>query len=449
VRTSTLRPLVTGLLGDPPPVRVALWDGTTIGPDTAPGTIVVRSPDALRRMLWSPGELGLARAYVAGDLDVEGDLYRVLMALRSLPHLGMREGLRATPAVAVAARRLGGLRPPLPMPPEEARPRGRRHSKRRDATAVSHHYDAGNDFYRLVLGPSLTYSCAYYSEPDLDLATAQGAKHELVCRKLGLHQHPGQRLLDIGCGWGSFAMHAARHHGARVVGVTISEQQAGLARRRVQEAGLADLVEVRLQDYRDVVGERFDAVSSVGMFEHVGVERMGEYFQRVRQLLSPHGRFLNHAISSVGSSRLPRRSFVYRYVFPDGELIDVGQIVLAMEDAGFEVRDVESLREHYARTLRAWVANLEAGWESAVELVGAPRARVWRLYMAGSVIGFEDGGNGLHQVLGVVPDRSGSSAMPATRDEWQVPAGAYRTPTSSRTSSTGATIPVTNAPNSA
>jgi cyclopropane-fatty-acyl-phospholipid synthase len=444
-----MRPLVHALLGDPLPVRVTFWDGAELGPPGAPGPIVVRSPAALRRILWAPGEVGLARAYVAGEIDVEGDVYATLAALRRPGRLDVRHGLRAAPAAIAAARRLGALGRPPPAPPEEAHPRGRRHSKRRDATSVTHHYDVGNEFYRLVLGPSLTYSCAYYADPDLDLTSAQAAKHELICRKLGLHERPDQRLLDIGCGWGTLAIHAARHHGARVVGVTISGQQAAAARQRVAEAGLEGRVEIRLQDYRDVVGERFDAVSSVGMFEHVGAERMGEYFTVVRKLLGPHGRFLNHAISSVGDSRLPSRSFVYRYVFPDGELIDVGQVVLAMEAAGFEVRDVESLREHYARTLRAWVANLEAAWERAVEVVGPARARIWRLYMAGSAIGFEDGGNGLHHVLGVVPDEEGRVEMPATRDELRPPATAYRTPTSSRTSSTDATMPVVNAPNSA
>lgn len=449
MRSTALRPLVYALLGDPPPVRVAFWDGGALGPPDAPGTIVVRSPDALRRMMWAPGEVGLSRAYVAGDLDVEGDIYAAISALRTIGRVDVRNGLRATPAAIGAARALGVLGPPLPPPPEEARPRGRKHSKRRDATAVTHHYDVGNEFYRLVLGPSLTYSCAYYAEDDVDLTAAQSAKHELICRKLGLHDRTDQRLLDIGCGWGTLAIHAAAHHGARVVGVTISDQQAALARERVEAAGLSDRVEIRLQDYRDLVGERFDAVSSVGMFEHVGTERMAEYFRVVRRVLGPHGRFLNHAISSVGGSRLPSHSFIYRYVFPDGELVDVGQIVLAMQTAGFEVRDVESLREHYARTLRAWVANLEAGWERAVEVVGPARARIWRLYMAGSAIGFEDGGNGLHQVLGVLPDARGGVAMPATREEFRPPAAAYRTPISSSTSSTAATMPAVKGPNSA
>jgi cyclopropane-fatty-acyl-phospholipid synthase len=286
---------------------------------------------------------------------------------------------------------------------------------------VRHHYDVGNEFYEIVLGPAMTYSCARFAGPGTTLVEAQADKHELICRKLGLHEQPGRSLLDVGCGWGSLALHAARHHQARVVGVTISREQAQRARERVRDAGLADRVEIRLQDYRDLGGERFDAIASVGMFEHVGSEQMRRYFEVLHGLLVPRGRLLNHAISSVGGSRLAGRSFVHRYVFPDGELIDVGEAVLAMERAGFQVRDVESLREHYARTLRCWVANLEAGWDRAVELVGANRARVWLLYMAASALHFEDGGIDVHQVLGVVPTTEGDSGMPATRDGWATP----------------------------
>ncbi len=417
----TLRPLLVALLGPEPAVRVELWDGSAFGPQDPPGTITVRAPEALRRMLWAPGELGLARAYVAGDLDVEGDILRVLSVLRDSPArtTGPSATLRSLAQVARSAMLTDAIGRPLPPPPEEARQRGWRHSKARDAQAISHHYDVGNEFYEIVLGPAMTYSCARFARPDVDLAAAQADKHELICRKLGLHERPGQRLLDVGCGWGSMAMHAARHHGARVVGITISKEQAAYARRRVDDAGLADSVEIRLQDYRDLGGERFDAISSIGMFEHVGKARMTEYFGTLRGLVGEQGRLLNHAISSVEGSRLPRRSFTYRYVFPDGELLDVADVCGAMERAGFEVRDVESLREHYAQTLQAWVANLEAGWERAVELVGAGRARVWRLYMAGSAVGFTDGGIGLHQVLGVVPTPHGDSGMPRTRDGWR------------------------------
>jgi cyclopropane-fatty-acyl-phospholipid synthase len=264
----------------------------------------------------------------------------------------------------------------------------------------------------------MTYSCARFNQESTSLEDAQAAKHEMICRKLGLHTRRELRLLDVGCGWGSMAIHAAEHHGASVVGVTISRAQAELARKRVADAGLTDRVEIRLQDYRDVRGETFDAISSIGMFEHVGAKRIGTYFETLRGLLGPKGRLLNHAISSVGGSNMGRRSFIGRYVFPDGELIDVGDVVLAMERSGFEVRDVESLREHYARTLRSWVANLEAAWDQALAEVGPARARIWRLYMAGSALSFDQGLVAIHQVLGVAADSDGTSGMPATRDDW-------------------------------
>ncbi len=414
---ATVAPLVHALLGEEPPVRIELWDGSGLG-DEVVGTIRLRSPDALRRIAWAPGELGLARAYVSGDLDVDGEIVPMLEVLARRVPSEARLGMSGVAKAARAALRAGAIGRPLPAPPEECQARGRLHSKSRDAQAVRHHYDVGNDFYEIVLGPAMTYSCAYFDRDDATLAEAQAAKHDLVCRKLGLPELTGARLLDVGCGWGSLAMHAAAHHGATAVGITISPEQAERARARVAEAGLEDRVEIRLQDYRDVAGESFDAISSIGMFEHVGKERMAAYFTTLHGLLRPGGRLLNHAISSVEGSRLHGRSFIGRYVFPDAELLDVGDTVLAMEKAGFEVRDVHSLREHYARTLRAWVANLEAGWDRAVELVGEGRARVWRLYMAASAVGFEDGGISIHQVLGVVPTSAGASGMPLTRDGW-------------------------------
>jgi cyclopropane-fatty-acyl-phospholipid synthase len=321
-----------------------------------------------------------------------------------------------------AARRTGAIGLPLAPPAEEARPRGWRHSLGRDRQAISHHYDVGNEFYDLVLGESMTYSCARFARADMTLVEAQTSKHDLIARKLGLHHRPGQRLLDVGCGWGSMAIHAATHYGAQVTGVTISREQADRARRRVEAAGVADRVEIRLQDYRELAGGdgggRFDAISSIGMFEHVGRARMAEYFSILHSLLVPTGRLMNHAISMVGSEQFSSRTFIGRYVFPDGEVLDVGEVVRAMQQAGLEVRDVESLREHYAETLRHWVRNLESNWDEAVTLVGEARARIWRLYMAGSSIGFEDGGLGLHQVLGVRATESGISAMPRTRDGW-------------------------------
>ena len=414
----TLAPLVSALVGPSVPVRIAFWDGSSLGPEDGVGSLEVRSPDALRRMLWSPGELGVARAFVAGDIAVEGNLYALLRTLHGAAPDLRSVGWRTLPALLAAARRLGVVGAPLAPPPEECRPAGRLHSPGRDAEVISHHYDVGNDFYRLVLGDRMTYSCARFTTATATLEEAQDAKHELICRKLGLDRAPGARLLDVGCGWGSMAIHAARHHGAEVVGVALSAEQVARARERVAEAGLADRVEIRLQDYRQLRGERFDAISSIGMFEHVGANSMARYFETLRSLLGPRGRLLNHAISSIGGSALGGRSFIGRYVFPDGELLDVGEVVLAMERAGFEVRDVESLREHYSRTLHAWVGNLQHHWDEAVALVGPARARIWLLYMAASANGFDDGGLAIHQVLGVVADVDGSSGMPPTRSGW-------------------------------
>ena len=406
-----LAKLVSSFLGPDPPVRVEAYDGSRAGPADAAATLVVRSPDALRRIVTAPGELGMARAYVSGDLDVEGDIYTALELRRSA-----RSGYLGPGQLAGLARVLGlrGLRP-VPRPAEEARLHGRRHTRARDAAAVSHHYDVGNDFYRIVLGPSLTYSCAVFRSESDTLEEAQEAKYALVARKLALA--PGMRLLDIGCGWGGMVLYAARAHGVEAVGVTLSREQATLAFQRVVEADLTTQVDIRIEDYRDVGDGPYDSISSIGMFEHVGESRLAEYFRRLYSLLAPGGRLLNHGISRPPqeSGRFARSGFIHRYVFPDGELHEVGRVVSVIQEAGFEVRHVESLREHYARTLRCWVANLEAQWERAVELVGPARARVWRLYMAASAVNFEDNRNQIHQVLAVVAD-GGRSSFPLRPD---------------------------------
>lgn len=410
---SALAPLLHQLLGPAARVHVRFWDGSTFGPDDASARIEVRSPLALRRIVRSPGELGLGRAYVAGELDIAGDVYAVLGLRDFRPDL--RLGARDRLAAVRSAARVGALFGRTPPVAAEAKLRGRRHTRRRDAAAISHHYDVSNDFYEIVLGPSMTYSCAYFSSPDQSLEEAQRDKYELICRKLRLR--PGERVLDVGCGWGSYAIHAAQSYGANVVGVTLSRPQADLAAKRAAEAGVADRVEIRVQDERDVNDGPYDAIASVGMFEHVGAERLAEYFSHLHALLRPGGRLLNHGISRPPGekrARFAKRSFIEHFVFPDGELHEAGSVVSTMQEAGFEVRDVESLREHYALTLRNWVRNLEAGREEAIAHAGEQRYRVWRLYMAGSALNFEAGRTQVHQILGVRAE-DGVSGVPLRR----------------------------------
>ncbi|MGF1429183.1 class I SAM-dependent methyltransferase [Kitasatospora sp. LaBMicrA B282] len=427
------------LLGTGLPFRLRAWDGSEAGTPGAP-VLVLRNRRALRRLLWAPGELGLVRAFVAGDLDIGPgeDLYAVLTEaahfverpeLREV-RLGLGEltGPAGRRAVAVLAR-AGALGPQPALPPEEARPAGRVHSRARDRAAISHHYDVGNDFYRLVLGASMVYSCAYWTPASRSLEDAQAAKLELICRKLALR--PGMRLLDVGCGWGSLALHAAEHHGVTAVGVSISAEQVALARERVAAAGLADRVEIRLQDYREIPDGPYDAVSSVGMAEHVGSEQYRLYARGLYELLAPGGRLLNHQIArrpTAPGEAYRTSPFMDRYVFPDGELAPVGSTVALLEEAGFEVRDLESLREHYALTLRAWVANLEAAWPQAVRLVGRGRARVWRLYMAACALAFEENRIGVNQVLAVRTTPHGDSRLPATREQWLLRGGPQAAP---------------------
>jgi cyclopropane-fatty-acyl-phospholipid synthase len=426
--------LAERLLGVPLPVRIRAWDGSEAGPPGAP-VLRIRHRRALRRILWRPGELGLARAWVAGELDTDGELYELLGQLagflwekggRAESSPGVLARLR-DPGVRAAALELialGGLLPPPAPPREETRQRvGARHTRGRDRKAISHHYDVGNDFYELVLGPSMVYSCAYW-EPESPgtaptLEGAQHAKLDLICRKLALR--PGQRLLDVGCGWGSLVLHAAREYSVRAVGITLSQEQATFARKRVAEQGMTDRVEIRVQDYREVEDGPYEAIASIGMAEHVGKARYREYAEGLFGLLRPGGRLLNHQIARrplPDESAYQVDDFIDAYVFPDGELAPVAQTIGVLEDAGFEVRDVESLREHYALTLRAWVANLESGFRQAARLASAGRARVWRLYMAASALSFEHNRIGVNQVLAVRTPGSGNSGFPLRTREW-------------------------------
>ncbi|WNI31442.1 cyclopropane-fatty-acyl-phospholipid synthase family protein [Streptomyces sp. ITFR-6] len=425
-----LAALAQELLGEPLPVRIRAWDGSESGPPEAPA-LVFRSRRALRRLLWKPGELGLARAWVAGEIDIEGDLYETLDLVAGLiweRGIDAKDSIHPVrdPKVRAAAKgllQLAGPWPPPPPPPEEVRRRtGALHTKRRDKEAISHHYDVGNDFYELVLGPSMVYSCAYWEDGGT-LEDAQRDKLDLVCRKLALKE--GDRLLDVGCGWGSMAIHAAREYGARVTGVTLSTEQAAFARKRIAEEGLTDRIEIRVQDYRDVRDGPYDAISSIGMAEHVGAVRYREYADDVYALLKPGGRLLNHQIArrpEKDESAYRVDEFIDAYVFPDGELAPLGRTVATLEEAGFEARDVESLREHYALTLRRWVANLEKEWPRAVKMTSPGRARVWRLYMAASALSFEHNKIGVNQILAVRSTEGGAARMPLRARDWKASA---------------------------
>jgi cyclopropane-fatty-acyl-phospholipid synthase len=410
------------IAGPGAPVEFQAYDGSSAGVIGSPIKLTIRSPVAVSYLAQAPGALGLARAYVSGHLDLEGNMFTALSRLSKAQdsQVSLSERIKLLQA-------LGGpkvLVPRIAPPPQEVQPNrrrltiGRMHSKRRDASSISHHYDVSNRFYEWVLGPTMAYTCACYPTENATLEEAQAYKFDLVARKIALK--PGMRLLDVGCGWGGMVMHAAREHGAYAVGVTLSTRQAEWAREAVREAGLADRVDIRVQDYRDVADAPFDAISSIGMFEHVGVARLDEYFQRLFSLLRPGGRLLNHGIAKRPGPRaaFAHRGFIDRYVFPDGELHEVGSVVTRVQRAGFEARNVEGLREHYAQTLRHWVANLEAHWDDAVRLVGPGRARVWRLYMAASACNFEAERNQIHQVLAVRNEPDGRSHMPL-RPDWE------------------------------
>jgi cyclopropane-fatty-acyl-phospholipid synthase len=412
--TAPLAEVFARVVGPGAPVAFEAYDGSSAGPADARVRIDVRSPMAVSYLLTSPGDLGLARAYISGALDLHGDVYEALRLLSAeVGDLTWGERLDVL-------RTLGpGYIRRVPLPREESVPAwrlGLRHSKGRDSSAISHHYDVSNRFYEWVLGPSMAYTCAVYPTADATLEQAQEEKFDLVCRKLELQ--PGMRLLDVGCGWGGMVMHAARHYGVRAVGVTLSRQQAEWAQKAIVEAGLADVAEVRHQDYRDVPETGFDAVSSIGMTEHVGARNLPSYFTFLRRKLRPGGRLLNHCITRpTTTERIKAGGFIGRYVFPDGELEGVGHIISEMQNSGLEVRHEENLREHYARTLHAWCDNLAAHWDEAVEEAGLGRAKVWMLYMAGCRLGFEQRKIELHQVLGVNAMPDGTSGMPL-RPDW-------------------------------
>lgn len=399
-------------VGADAPLEFRAYDGSTAGDPDAPVRVEVKSPLALSYVASAPGELGLARAYVTGSLDIVGDMHTALASMAASTLDTIPAAVRAEVALRLGMSRLWW---PVGRPSAESRLRGRRHSKSRDQEAISYHYDVSNRFYEWVLGPSMTYTCAVYPAEDASLEEAQWTKHDLVARKLGLRA--GMRLLDVGCGWGGMVMHAAKHYGVRALGVTLSRKQAEWGQKKIAEAGLTELAEIRHLDYRDVLESDFDAVSSIGLTEHIGESALPSYVRSLYDKLRPGGRLLNHCITRFDNSRrAPVTGFFNRYVFPDGELLSPGHIISAIHDNGFEVRHEENLREHYARTLTEWCANLDAHWQEAVEEVGEDRARVWRLYMAGSRLGFERNNIQLHQVLAV--KLNGWDAEMPLRPEW-------------------------------
>ncbi|MCB0861537.1 MAG: class I SAM-dependent methyltransferase [Solirubrobacterales bacterium] len=395
---------VEGRLGQPLPAALRFWDGSEIGPGeegSCPDIIVLRNKRALSYAASRPDQLGIARAFVSGDLILEGSIERVMAAGARL--YGFDFTIHDKLEAVKLAAQIGAIKIPPPKPPEsEAKPKGRLHSLRRDSDSIQHHYDVSNEFYRQVLGPTMVYSCAYFNSPDDSLEEAQTRKLDVVCQKLRLES--GERLLDIGCGWGSMAIHAAANYGVEVVGVTLSPSQAERARERVAEAGLSDKVEIRVQDYREVSDGPFDKICSIGMFEHTGSD-IDNYFVETAKLGKPGGLALHHGICRQHSDEESPNTFITHYVFPDGELHRVSRVIAGLERSGQELRDVENLREHYALTLRHWVANLAAGQEAAIAEVGEERERVWRLYMTASFLAFERGDIGVNQILGVIPER--------------------------------------------
>ncbi|WP_017579985.1 SAM-dependent methyltransferase [Nocardiopsis valliformis] len=419
-----LGPLVAAFLNGVLPVRLRAWDGSEIGPNDAP-RVTVRDRDALRHVLARPGELGLSRAYVTGGIEVEGDLTDALRHVwasveeygTSVP--GPRDWARAARLALV----LGVVGPPLPPPVTEARMGGRLHSKERDAAAISHHYDAGNDLYELLLDETMAYSCALWDEgdPDQSLADAQRAKLDLICEKLRLGK--GDRLLDVGCGWGSLTLHAARWYGARVAAVTLSARQRDHVRKRAAEEGLEQLVDVRLLHYRDIEPDTFgpglfDAAASVEMGEHVGRDAYAPFVRQLHDLIRPGGSLLVQQMSRRGA--YPGGGpFIERYIAPDMHMRPLGETVGLLEEAGLEVRGVQAMREHYVRTARAWSDVLERRFDEMVSITGPQAARVWRLYLAGGALAFEEGRMGVDQILahrpGPHPD--GWASRPAEQPE--------------------------------
>jgi cyclopropane-fatty-acyl-phospholipid synthase len=413
---AVLEPLFAGEL----PVRLRAWDGSEVGPADAP-VVVLHSRKAVRRLLWNPGELGLAQAYVTGELDVEGDLgegfRRVWQTIRERGVTGASLDRSQKVAALKTAARLRILGPKPKTPASQAQLKGRLHTLLRDRLAISHHYDLSNDFYSLILDPHMAYSCAYYTAPGQELVDAQRNKLDLVARKLDVQ--PGSRHLDIGCGWGSLSLHLAEHYGAQVLGVTLSKEQKAFIDARIKERGLEGRVEIRLQDYREVPETGFDTISSIEMGEHVGAENYPTFVGLIESRLRPEGRVLIQQMSR--RDRPGGGDFIEAYIAPDMHMRPVGETIALIEDAGLEVRDLHAMREHYVTTVQAWYDIFEANWDKAVAMVGEEVARVWRLYLVGGGLVFEEGRMGVDQVLAVKRTPSGTSGFPLTRAQLDLP----------------------------
>jgi cyclopropane-fatty-acyl-phospholipid synthase len=381
------------------PFTVQFWDGSELPATNGDGPVFrLRSRKALAHALRAPGQLGIGRAYVTGEIEVD-DLDAAMQVVTNWqpPAVDRREQAK----LALAAVRAAGPMLPPSTPAAELHPRGRLHTRARDARSVRHHYDVSNDFFRLFLGETMAYSCGIFSRGAATLEEAQVTKLDLVCQKLGLQ--PGERVLDVGCGWGSFVLHGAREYGVHVTGITLSEPQARYARERAAEAGLADQVDIRVADYREMRGERFDAIASIGMAEHVGESQIDVYAQQLASLLGPGGRLLNHAIARLRHGDVTPGPFSDRYVFPDGDPLPLSRMLLALERAGFETQHVEGFRDDYAETLRHWARRLDDNVQEAIRLAGPERVRVWRLYLRAARNGFETGFTSIYQARSRLP----------------------------------------------
>ena len=409
-QTKWIADKVSSLFTDDVPIKFAAFDGSAAGNLASENILEIKSPIALRYILSHPGDLGLARAYITNHLDVRGDIHTTLMALRDYVKSPMPIDSLAKLTLAVGPTAL--VRPELPV--EEAPPRYRRgllHSLTRDKSAIEHHYDVSNTFYSYILGPTMVYSCAVFNDENSSLEDAQKEKIDLICRKLDLK--PGMKLLDVGCGWGTLVLHAAKEYGVKAVGVTLSKNQVTHARERIKRANLEESIDIRLQDYREVHDTDFDAISSVGMSEHVGDSKLDAYFMQLHGRIKEKGRLVNHCITRPHSELKARTgAFIDRYIFPDGELTAPSRVTQAMHNSGFELRHSENLREHYAKTLAKWCENLTSNWDDAVKEVGENRARIWNLYMQMCRIGFESNSIQVHQFLGVDNDQFGSNDLP-------------------------------------